>query len=134
MTEHLKAMLDSQSHHPSAQEVIRRCIAACLDCSATCTGCADACLSEQNIPHLVHCLRLDLDCADICGTTARVVGRLTKPNKATTAAILQACIAACQACGEECTKHAQMHAHCRVCAEACRACAEACQALLDVMP
>lgn len=134
MTEHLRAMLDSQPHHPSAQDVVRRCIEACLDCSAVCTSCADACLSEQNVAHLVYCIRLDLDCADTCGTTGRMVGRLTKPNKTSMAAVLQACIAACQACGEECAKHAEMHAHCRVCAEACRECAQACQALLDIMP
>jgi hypothetical protein len=134
MAEHLKAMLDSQPHHPSALEVIRRCIAACLDCGAVCTSCADACLAEPMVAELVPCIRLDLDCADICGTTGRVIGRLTKPNKATTAAILQACIAACEACAAECSKHAGMHAHCRICAETCRDCAQACQALLDVMP
>lgn len=134
MTRHLQAMLDSQPHHPSALDVIRRCIESCLDCSAICTSCADACLSEQNVAHLVPCIRLDLDCADICTATGRVIGRLTKPNKATTAGILQACIAACEACAEECQKHAEMHAHCRICAEACRDCAKACQDLLDVMP
>ena len=29
--------------------------------------------------------------------------------------------------------YAEMHAHCRICAEACDACAEACQSLLDAM-
>lgn len=134
MPEHLKAMLGSQPHQPSALEAIRRCIAACVDCGTACTSCADACLAEPMVSDLIHCIRLDLDCAEICGATGRVIGRLTKPNKATTAAVLQACIAACEACAAECGKHAGMHAHCRICAEACRGCAQACQALLDVMP
>jgi Domain of Unknown Function (DUF326) len=134
MTQHLQAMLDSQPHHPSALDVIRRCIAACLDCSAACTSCADACLAEPKVADLVYCIRLDLDCADLCATTGRIVGRLTKPNKAAMAGALQACIAACEACAAECETHAGMHAHCRICAEACRDCAKACQDLLDVMP
>jgi hypothetical protein len=108
MTQHLQAMLQSQPHHPSAQPVIERCIASCLDCGAVCTSCADACLSESNVAEMAACIRLDLDCADLCGATARMVGRLTKPNKASMAATLQACIAACEACAAECGKHAGM--------------------------
>ena len=134
MANHLTAMLESQPHRPSALEVVRDCIAACLDCGAVCTSCADACLAEPMLAGLVPCIRLDLDCADICHATARVVGRLTRPNKASMAAVLQACIAGCEVCAAECSKHAGMHAHCRICAEACRDCAAACQALLDVMP
>jgi hypothetical protein len=43
MAEHLTAILDSQPHHPSSQEVIRRCIGTCMERPAARTGRADAC-------------------------------------------------------------------------------------------
>jgi hypothetical protein len=39
----------------------------------------------------------------------------------------------CMSCGDECGRHAQMHEHCRVCAEACRRCEQACNDLLAAM-
>ena len=38
-----------------------------------------------------------------------------------------------KACGDECEQHAQMHEHCRVCAEACRRCERACADLLATL-
>ena len=52
-----------------------RCIEACYDCAESCTQCADDCLGEENVEELTTCIRLNLDCADICATTGRVVGR-----------------------------------------------------------
>ena len=52
---------------------------------------------------------------------------------AVTRLLLQACVAVCKSCGDECEMHAQMHAHCRVCAEACRRCEEACRNLLGAI-
>ena len=48
------------------RELLLRCIDDCFDCAATCTACADACLGEPGVPELVRCVRLNLDCADIC--------------------------------------------------------------------
>lgn len=36
----------------------------------------------------------------------------------------------CSTCGDECDQHADMHEHCRVCAEACRRCEDACNQVL----
>jgi len=47
--------------------------------------------------------------------------------------LLEACVAICKSCGDECERHAQMHEHCRVCAEACRRCEQACRQLLAAM-
>lgn len=132
--DHVQHMLASQPHQPSALATIGACIIACSDCAATCTLCADACLAEPHIDALAACIRLDLDCADLCSATGRIVARLTKPNRATMKAALNASIAACEACAAECERHAAAHAHCRVCAEACRDCARACRALLAAIP
>lgn len=123
--------------HPAGtgpdHDLLVRAVDALVECSLVCTACADACLSEDMVAELRRCIRTDLDCADICDTTARVLARRTAVDVAVTRAHLQACIAACRACGDECAQHADMHEHCRICAEACRACEAACTALLDAM-
>lgn len=96
-------------------------------------ACADACLSEETVADLRKCIRTNLDCADICETTARVLSRHTNYDANLTRAVLQACAQACKSCGDECAEHAEMHEHCRVCAEACRRCEDACNRLLQQM-
>lgn len=109
------------------------CIEACVECAQACTACADACLSEDTVAELTKCIRSDLDCADICDTTGRVLSRHTGYDANITRSPLQACAAACKACGDECEQHAGMHDHCRVCADACRRCEQACQDLLATL-
>lgn len=115
------------------REALARCIEECVACAQSCTACADACLSEVRVADLGKCVRTDLDCADICETTGRVLSRHTGYDANVTRAQLTACAAACKACGDECAKHAPMHEHCRICADACRRCEEACQELLAVL-
>jgi hypothetical protein len=110
-----------------------RCIDECFDCSQTCTACADACLSEAGVADLVKCVRTCLDCADICAATGRVLSRHTGYDANLTRATLQACVTACGSCADECEGHAQMHGHCRVCAQACRRCEQACQELISTL-
>ena len=110
-----------------------RCIEECIACAQTCTACADACLGEESVADLRRCIRTDLDCADVCGTTGRVLSRQTDSDIAITRAVLEACAQACKSCGDECAQHAEMHEHCRICAEACRRCEEACRRLLAAL-
>ena len=81
------------------RQLLVRCIEACGDCAEACTQCADDCLSEQTVQELTKCIRLNLDCADVCATTGRVVSRQTGYDANVTRAVLQACIAACRSCG-----------------------------------
>jgi hypothetical protein len=106
------------------------CIEACVECAQACTACADACLSEEMVADLRKCIRTNLDCADVCAATGRVLSRHTGYDANLTRAVLEACAAACTACGDECGSHASMHEHCRVCAEACRNCEQACRELI----
>ena len=110
-----------------------RCIEECFGCSQACTGCADACLGEAGVAGLVKCVRTCLDCADICDATGRVLSRRTGYDASLTRAMLQACVTACGSCADECEGHAQMHEHCRVCAQACRRCEQACQELISTL-
>ena len=113
--------------------VLAGTIDALSDCAQACTADADDDLSEPNVAELVKCIRLCLDCADVCATTVGVTSRQTDYDANVTRPLLEACVAACKSCGDECEQHAMMHAHCRVCAEACRRCEQACGRLLDAM-
>ena len=110
---------------------LQECIEACYECAQACTACADACLSEDMVAELVKCIRSCLDCADVCTTTERVLSRHTGYDANVTRAVLEACVQTCRSCGDECDRHADMHEHCRVCAEACRRCETACRELID---
>ena len=112
------------------ERALARCIDACVECGQACTACADACLSEEMVAELTKCIRTNLDCADLCGVTARVLSRHTGYDANITRASVEACRSACKACADECESHADMHEHCRVCAESCRRCEQACEELL----
>jgi hypothetical protein len=112
------------------QAALAACIDACFECAQTCTACADACLAEDMVADLTKCIRTNLDCADICATTGNVLSRHTGYDANLTRTIVEACLTACKACGDECAQHADMHEHCKICADACRRCEAACTALL----
>jgi hypothetical protein len=73
------------------RDVLARCIDECFTCAQTCTSCADACLSEKDmVTELRKCIRLDLDCADICESTSGVVTHQTEYDAPLTKARLRA--------------------------------------------
>ena len=123
--------------HPRPVNVDANVLAATIDglsdCAQACTANADDDLSEHNLSEMVRCIRLCLDCADICTATVRVASRQTDCDARVTKPLLAACADASKNCAEECERHAQMHEHCRVCAESCRRCEQACRELLDTM-
>ncbi len=99
-------------------------VKAAAECTLTCTTCADACLEEPDPAAMRRCIRMCLDCAEICSVTGRLIARPGPQDQDVLRAQLEACAAACRACADECDSHDDEH--CRICAEACRACAEAC--------
>jgi hypothetical protein len=119
------------SAHPDVKgnisDTLIACIEACYACAQTCTSCADACIAEQDVQPLRQCIRLDLDCADICNATGSLASRRTGSNQEVLRTMIEICALACGTCAEECEKHAH-HDHCRVCAEECRNCEAACVA------
>ena len=113
--------------------VLAAAIDALSDCAQACIADVDADLSEQNLAEMVTCIRLCLDCADVCTATLGVTSRQASYDASVTRPLLQACVAICHGCGDECGRHAQMHEHCRVCEQACRRCEQACRQLLDAL-
>jgi hypothetical protein len=63
-----------------------------FDCVQACSACADACLGEENLQTLARCIRLDLDCADVCNTTGKIFSRQRGFDPAMTGAALRACV------------------------------------------
>src|SRR6266481_271320 len=108
----VRAMFRSHPAQPAHSDTISRCIDACFNCVETCTACADACLSEAQVERLVACVRVNLDCAAVCGATGSV---LVRANKAGMRQLLEAqlttCIAFCRGCADECDRHAEAHRH-----------------------
>lgn len=96
----------------------KKAIDACIECATMCNHCAVSCLEEKEVQNLIHCIRLDLECAVIC----RAAAEMMILGSAWSNEMCQLCATICNACASECEKHKHME-HCRECAEACRACA-----------
>jgi hypothetical protein len=128
---------EMMSTHPRKQQMkagITSTVRTIFECADACLTCADACLAEEQVQELVRCIRLNLDCAEICEVTGKILARQTEPDPELIRAQLQACIAACRSCAAECDRHAQMHEHCGICAVACRECEEVCMKMLEEFP
>lgn len=106
-------------------DVTAACVQACFECVQACTACADACLAETG-HDLQKCIRLNLDCADVCDATGRLLARPSRTDAPMLRALVEACRLACRACAEECAEHGGDMKHCAICAEACRRCEQAC--------
>jgi len=129
-----KQLLDSYPGTLNADAgVLAATLDALSDCTQACAADADADLAEQNLAEMVTCIRLCLDCTDVCTATLGVVSRQTAYDPTITGPLLEACIATCKSCGDECARHAPHYEHCRVCEQACRRCQQACRELLGVL-
>jgi hypothetical protein len=111
--------------------VLAAAIDALGDCVQACAADVDADLSEtDDLAGMVKCIRLCLQCADVCEATLGVVSRPAEWDAAVAKPLVQSCVAICKSCGDECERHAREHAHCKVCEESCQRCETACRALL----
>lgn len=128
----IERMMSTTPNKPAAKkESLADCVDACVACELACIACADACLGESDVAMFRKCIRLNLDCADVCGTTARLLARLLEADVEILRAQLEACARACATCGAECHRHGSKHAHCKVCGDACVRCDEACRKVLQ---
>jgi uncharacterized membrane protein len=116
---------------PLGIDEVAAVIDACLNCAQACTSCADADLLEQDVEDMRRCVALDVSCADLCETTARILSRPGQWDDFVVHRLLQACARLCDACADECARHAPHHRHCAICEKACRVCERACNELLQ---
>lgn len=110
---------------PLALAPLDRAIEAALACAQAAGAGADACVAEAD-KALVQCIRLNLDCADVCQTAAMVATRRAGANAPVVIGLLMLAEALCHDCAAESDRHAARLSACRRAAELCRACADAC--------
>ena len=103
---YIKQMFETHPVNPSSDHAVAiECITACYACAEACNACADACLGEKTVAPLLECIRDNIDCADVCLATGRVMSRFTRTDKKLAGALLRACIQACEICGATCSRH-----------------------------
>jgi hypothetical protein len=100
------------------------CIDQCIACAVECRHCIGACLHEEDIKVLTHCIKLNDDCAAICLLAMNAM----VSSSEFTDDICKLCANICTACAIECEKHSHMQ-HCARCAAQCRKCAAACTSM-----
>jgi hypothetical protein len=127
----VERMLRTNPEPPFAPpESLSALIYACSECAQACVACADACIAEHVPRRFDRCLRIALDCGDICSTTARILSRQLSPSMTLVAMQVEVCASACELCATECEQHADYCPHCAVCAATCHRCLAACRALM----
>lgn len=107
-------------HSISAE--MRRCIENCSDCHNICVEAVSHCLELGGKHAEAMHIRLLLDCADICMTSASTMLRGSELHVRTCAL----CAEICDLCAESCENLAD-DALMKQCAEICRRCAESCR-------
>jgi hypothetical protein len=113
--------------------LLAECISTCAEAAQLSVGCADACLGQPQTDPLRRCIRLTMDCADVCEAAARILLRPHEPDLGILRRQLETAVIACQTCADECARHAQTYEHCRICLEACRRCAEVCGRVCEAL-
>ncbi|VTP93194.1 four-helix bundle copper-binding protein [Sphingobacterium daejeonense] len=107
--------------------LVKACIDETQKCAVACLECAQTCLNEKDLEMLRECIKTDLECAEICEATSKLLIMDSSSSKE----LVKICLSICEACAAECEKHAEHGMeHCRKCAEACRKCADACRKLV----
>lgn len=111
--------------HPTSQTShdLEPCIENCVNCHRICLETAAVHFrgeAPKSLPESV--VRLLVDCADICRTSADFMIR----GSALHAHTCRACAAVCERCAEECDRMGE-DPHMAACAEACLRCAETCR-------
>ena len=95
------------------------------ECQTKCKECFNACLEEKCLDAMRKCLKLTVECANICEITASsiVYEGDFRPE------VLGLCIRACEECRIECSSHNCLY--CAECAALCTECIEACRKYIN---
>jgi hypothetical protein len=109
------------------RDVLGECIEACTLCEFACVSCADSCLGQDSLAMLRQCIRLNLDCADVCALTSHLVSRAMAAEPKLVLAQLEICASLCAACEHECRKLSFTHDQFHICAHACNHCESLCR-------
>ena len=119
------------SHHQdhAVSDDMEQCINNCLGCHRICEETAAYCTQMGGKHAEATHLRLLLDCAQICITSADFMTRLSDLHPQ----VCGVCAQACTHCAESCEQFGD-DAQMKECAETCRRCAESCQQMAGMAP
>ena len=109
-------------HIQQMDKEMERCIQNCLACYRICLETINYCLEKGGRHAEPGHIRLLLDCAEVCQTSAGFLIRQSDLHSN----VCEICAEICEICAEDCAEFSsdvQMAA----CAEACRRCAESCR-------
>jgi hypothetical protein len=106
--------------HRSDQRM-QECIDVCSECATACTQTVVHCLEQGDEHAEPQHIRLLLDCAEICQTSANFMSRGSELHAETCAV----CADVCERCAESCEQLDGEEL--QRCAEICRRCAESCR-------
>jgi hypothetical protein len=107
--------------HRTSQEM-QQSIQAALDCGRICWETLTHCLQQGGKHAEASHIRLLVDCAEICQTTANFMLRASELHGRTCGA----CAEVCERCARSCDQFGD-DAQMRACADACRRCAQSCR-------
>jgi hypothetical protein len=114
-------MQQTTTHQMSAE--MQQCIQNCLDCHSICLKTVTHCLQMGGKHAEASYIRLLLDCAEICQTSANFMLRGSDLHARTCAV----CAEVCERCAQDCERLAGDDPLMKQCAELCRRCAESCR-------
>jgi hypothetical protein len=100
---------------------MERCIEECTRCHQVCVRTLQHCLEMGGKHSEAGHVRLMMDCAQICQTSADFMLRGSELHTET----CRACAVVCERCAEDCERMGEDR-EMRECAEECRRCAEIC--------
>jgi hypothetical protein len=107
---------------------MRECIRNCQECHAICTETVAHCLGMGGKHAAAQHIRLLLDCAQICATSADFMLRVS-PEHVRTCGV---CAELCSQCADSCEKLGKGDQTMTQCAELCRRCAQSCERMSGV--
>jgi len=115
---------------PSAElnDALLLCIQDCLDCHRACLQTLVYCTRQGGPQADPNHLRLMMDCAQVCQTSADFMLRHSPLHVHT----CRACAEVCQACADDCDRMAS-DPRMKACADTCRHCAESCRQMAGQM-
>ena len=116
-------MPDETGHYLS--EEMLHCIEVCSDCHKACLQTVPYCLQMGGHHAEPNHIRLMMDCAEICQTSANFMLRGSPFHPLTCGA----CAEVCRACAELCRSLGDDDEHMSHCAEVCDHCADHCEAM-----
>ena len=116
-TQHATSMEGLMTNHQ-----MQECLQNCQQCHAICTETAQHCLQMGGKHAEADHIRLLLDCAQICQTSADFMLRGSHLHTRTCGA----CAEICRACAEACERIGGDDTMMKKCAKVCRRCAESC--------